>query len=638
MLLIIAISGGGLVEWVQSYENAFAELAQLGVTEWQSDASKKRKLIMNAQNTGINSTILYELTLHKSFSEVCKILRSHAIRETHFNKYNNIRRAQQSNAVSDVDIPTDIEEPTVQKIATIPTDIWASLPKDIQKAIIDARRAELAQNKSQSAQKPQNGLPSQYGGGTGSDQANRGAKVNNTQVVPSTEEEEDQQASQQDQEETYAFLNQFLLQEDEANEEQQYNCVNMTRVQDSSINLSTFYVNTKLYNQCFNMFMTPESTFLSILDSGADTSVIGKGWLVIATQPHRKANVVGFDKEHAFKNNLDIVTAVTAIDLPDKRTILVQIHEAVYNPSAKHSLLSEYQLRENGIQLDTVPRRHKGSQSIQLGENKVELGIKACMVHFQHRLPTKDEMKLVESEPSALVSLTQGEVPWKPQEYSDDPCETFLAEVDEVDAQSINVGNVADTPHVQSAWFYDPTDSNIWTPGEAVCLNLETEGVHKTTTPILKEPQLHKVIPSKLDFTKMAPYFGYRPKNVIQKTIEKTTQLAKAIIHMPLRRHFKSRFHMLRRKRRNEVVATDTYYASVSSICGATCAQVFYGCTSRKLRVFGMSTESEFPAAYKDFLREEGIPHTLRRDNAKAEQSSDVEDINRTYVIADSYT
>ncbi len=171
-----------------------------------------------------------------------------------------------------------------------------------------------------------------------------------------------------------------------------------------------------------------------------------------------------------------------------------------------------------------------------------------------------------------------------------------------------------------------------------MCLNLDSEGALLEPNSILKGPNLHKVIPAKLDFQKLAPYFGYRPRQVIHKTIENTTQLAKAIIHMPLRRHFKSRFHMLRRKRRNEMVATDTYFSTVPAICGATCAQVFYGCKTRILRVYGLATESQFPSALSDFLREEGIPHTLKRDNAKSEKSEEVEEINRKYLIADSFT
>jgi hypothetical protein len=64
-----------------------------------------------------------------------------------------------------------------------------------------------------------------------------------------------------------------------------------------------------------------------------------------------------------------------------------------------------------------------------------------------------------------------------------------------------------------------------------------------------------KSLPAKFDFEKLSPYFAFRPHDVIQHTLRQTTQLAKSIIHYPMRRHLKSRFQILRHKRSNEVVA-----------------------------------------------------------------------------------
>jgi hypothetical protein len=72
---------------------------------------------------------------------------------------------------------------------------------------------------------------------------------------------------------------------------------------------------------------------------------------------------------------------------------------------------------------------------------------------------------------------------------------------------------------------------------------------------------------------------------------------------------------MLRHKRPNKVIATDTYFASENSIEGYCCAHFFF-MTSKMLLVAGMKTESEFPDVYLDFIRQYGIPSALRRDNA----------------------
>jgi hypothetical protein len=81
---------------------------------------------------------------------------------------------------------------------------------------------------------------------------------------------------------------------------------------------------------------------ISILDGGADTCVLGKGWKVLSSQDSRRANVIGFDHEAAVKRNLPIVSAITAVDLPDGYSILLTVHEAIYNDTGNHTLLSEF--------------------------------------------------------------------------------------------------------------------------------------------------------------------------------------------------------------------------------------------------------------------------------------------------------
>ena len=41
---------------------------------------------------------------------------------------------------------------------------------------------------------------------------------------------------------------------------------------------------------------------------------------------------------------------------------------------------------------------------------------------------------------------------------------------------------------------------------------------------------------------------------------------------------------------------------------------------------------------YRDFIRDHGAPSALRRDNAKEEQSEEVKEINREFMIKDQMT
>jgi hypothetical protein len=91
-----------------------------------------------------------------------------------------------------------------------------------------------------------------------------------------------------------------------------------------------------------------------------------------------------------------------------------------------------------------------------------------------------------------------------------------------------------------------------------------------------KDSFYSKAIPAKTDYETLSPYFAFRPHDVIQHTLRQTTQLSKSTIHYPMRHHLKSRFQMLKHKRLNEVIATDTYFANKKSIEGYHCVQVFW--------------------------------------------------------------
>ena len=141
-----------------------------------------------------------------------------------------------------------------------------------------------------------------------------------------------------------------------------------------------------------------------------------------------------------------------------------------------------------------------------------------------------------------------------------------------------------------------------------------------------------------MDYEKLSAFFGFRPKRIIQETLRRTTQLAKSVIRQPMRKHLLSRFQMLRRPRLNEIVATDTYFSPITLLEGYNCAQVFVGLSSRIMETRGMTTESEYINSLQDFIRHWGIPHTIRRDNAKSETSEKVQNLHRELVIDDEYT
>ena len=86
------------------------------------------------------------------------------------------------------------------------------------------------------------------------------------------------------------------------------------------------------------------------------------------------------------------------------------------------------------------------------------------------------------------------------------------------------------------------------------------------TVPANTDPHYSKALPSKIDYKKLSSYFACRPHDGIQHTLRQTTQLAKSTVYYPMRCHLESCFQMLRHKRLNEVMTTDTYFACEKSI------------------------------------------------------------------------
>jgi hypothetical protein len=85
----------------------------------------------------------------------------------------------------------------------------------------------------------------------------------------------------------------------------------------------------KYIQVCF-VYYEHESSFLSeryyisILNGGANTCVLGKGWEVLSIHSSSRATVFGFDNKPAIKWNLSIVNAITALDLLNRQYILLR--------------------------------------------------------------------------------------------------------------------------------------------------------------------------------------------------------------------------------------------------------------------------------------------------------------------------
>jgi hypothetical protein len=170
-------------------------------------------------------------------------------------------------------------------------------------------------------------------------------------------------------------------------------------------------------------------------DSGADTNVLGKEWRILAIDPVRKVNLVGFDALHARKKGLSIVTVDTILRTDAGEDIMLRAYQSVSNPSTSTALLAENQLRHAGHVVDSVHRDHllnidgeKGTQTLCLkwemehGSTvyRIPFTQRHGLMTFHHRKP--DDLDNVRDLP--IIPLTL-EVKWDPHSFYVDMIPSF---------------------------------------------------------------------------------------------------------------------------------------------------------------------------------------------------------------------
>ena len=344
----------------------------------------------------------------------------------------------------------------------------------------------------------------------------------------------------------------------------------------------------------------PHETIM-IVDSGTDSTVVGKNCVVLATT-ERSARLVGF-KDDLVADALPIVTAAFAFDPADGNPIILEVNEAVYIHGNTTSLLSPTQAREFGVAIDDIPTRYGGKQHILVDGYTIPLNFHNALLHLRLRKPTVYELEHCDH-----VILTGDQI-WDPSALKDD-----------------KTGRIISPFNVK---YIGKIGSDIDS----------CEGITETMIALRSAYAGARSDPIALVPSEYRARLGWMPVDTIQRTFEATTQLAKHVpLRIPLRRHHKSRFPYLNRKRLPETVATDTYFSKEKAYGGYTCVQLFVGTTSQFIQVYGLQRESLGVQALEDFIRDIGAPHDIRSDNAKMEIGIAWTQLCRKYNIAQSTT
>ena len=116
-----------------------------------------------------------------------------------------------------------------------------------------------------------------------------------------------------------------------------------------------------------------DGLLFAISDGGADSCILGKSAKLI-NSTGRYARLVGYDPETTQSARVPIVSAYLKTKDDAGNYILLLIHEAPYLAHSSTTLLSEYQIREYGLVIDSCSKNHIISSNPRLtGKQRFEI-------------------------------------------------------------------------------------------------------------------------------------------------------------------------------------------------------------------------------------------------------------------------
>lgn len=118
--------------------------------------------------------------------------------------------------------------------------------------------------------------------------------------------------------------------------------------------------------------------------------------------------------------------------------------------------------------------------------------------------------------------------------------------------------------------------------------------IHNTQPFVVKNGESQRKDPIAItskepDYEQLYTRFCWLSSDIVKRTFAKTTQYARMPQGAVIQKRYKSSFPIINIFLRNKHVTPDTIFFDTSAIdSGATCAQIFVGCTSLLTNVYGI--------------------------------------------------
>ncbi|EEC42861.1 predicted protein [Phaeodactylum tricornutum CCAP 1055/1] len=355
------------------------------------------------------------------------------------------------------------------------------------------------------------------------------------------------------------------------------------------------------------------------IDTGADTICIGSGYTVLA-HTGRYVSLRGFHDSGDTLDRIPVVTAATAYDYDDGTTVILVFHEALnLGPTQSTSLINLNQIRHAGHQTDDIPKFLSQGKSLHgietIDGDYIPFELKGRTSLLYSRVPTRHEL-----ENCLHIDLTSDQ-PWDPNSKDWEDNEQRYTRHDRQRNARYTATDNADEENFYHGYFslpdskefpVLPANNNVMNPHDVVReIKYATARVSKSSPRDLD-----------VDRDKLRRILGHVPMEVVDRTLEATTQLAERSGKMPLHRRFKTKFEQLRYRRLKCTLYSDTFKSTVKSSRGHTHTQGFVCGDSYFVYHFLMKAESEADQGLASIIQDIGIPAQIHTDNAKVETLS----------------
>ena len=341
------------------------------------------------------------------------------------------------------------------------------------------------------------------------------------------------------------------------------------------------------------------------IDNHADTICFGKNFRPVYFTS-QVCSVSPFFDSYESKTDVPICTAVTAVDLDDGRTIILEAGQGLYfGDDMDRSLLNPNQLRAFGVPVCDDPTDKYRPLGIDLGDIHLPMTMEGSICGFSSRCPTDDELESCARfqisdehswDPTSEIFIASAHVEWGEFGY-------IQGEV------SRNICQVATLMHddylFNDSHFFHEFDIALARSGlgpEQMCDRIVSD--------VISNKRHHGT-----DANLLSKKWGIGLQKA-RDTIAKTTQLNVRSALLPLTRRYRTDLLSQRLKRLSARFYTDTAFSKIGgSIRGNNCVQIF---TDGDGSIFAYPIKSKEDAgeALQELCSQVGVPRELHRDNA----------------------